>query len=137
MELNATGVTITTMKFQIQLPVVAIAFAGARIDSGVISAGYSQVIPNHPTAKKLLKTNKKTAAKIPVLVLVCEIAPASTNIEAACPVAPNNINFRRPNFSMVKMAMNEARKYSVPLHAARSRERNGDRPMLFWKTVAA
>jgi hypothetical protein len=41
-----------------------------------------QVIPSQPTAKKLLKTNKKTAAKIPVLVLVCEIAPASTNIEA-------------------------------------------------------
>jgi hypothetical protein len=54
----------------------------------------------------------------------------------ACPVAPNNINFRRPNFSMVKMAMNEARKYSVPLQAARSRERKGDRPMLFWNTVA-
>ena len=36
---NATGVTITTMKLKIQLAVVAIAFAGARISKGVISAG--------------------------------------------------------------------------------------------------
>lgn len=32
---------MTTMKFQIQLPVVEIAFAGALMLRGVISAGYS------------------------------------------------------------------------------------------------
>ena len=34
--LKATGVTITTMKLKIQFAVVEIAFAGARIDRGVI-----------------------------------------------------------------------------------------------------
>lgn len=38
---KATGVTITTMKLKIQFAVVEMAFAGARIDRGVISAGYS------------------------------------------------------------------------------------------------
>lgn len=37
--LNATGVTITTMKLKIQFPVVEMALAGARISKGVISAG--------------------------------------------------------------------------------------------------
>jgi hypothetical protein len=52
-------------------------------DLGTLDKNHAhQVIPSQPTAKKLLNTNKKTAANIPVLVLVCEIAPASTNIEA-------------------------------------------------------
>lgn len=55
----------------------------------------------------------------------------------ACPAAPNNMSLRRPNRSMVKMAMNDARKYSVPLQAARRRLRKLDRPMLFSKIVAA
>lgn len=46
---NATGVIITTMKLKIQLADVEIPFAGARILSGTISAGYSQVIPSQPT----------------------------------------------------------------------------------------
>ena len=68
---------------KIQFAVVEIALAGARIAKGVISAlqssqravhslkaccsthGYSQVIPSHPIAKKLLKTKRKTAAAIP------------------------------------------------------------------------
>lgn len=77
---NATGVIITTMKLKIQLPLeemlvypyltpncwrapylVDSAFVGARIRRGTISAGYSQVIPNQPKAKKVLKTNRKTA----------------------------------------------------------------------------
>jgi hypothetical protein len=41
MELKATGVTMTTMKLKIQFAVVEMAFAGARMSSGVISAGYS------------------------------------------------------------------------------------------------
>jgi hypothetical protein len=52
---------MTTMKLKIQFADVAIALAGARIFRGVISAGYSQVIPSHPTAKKELKTKRKTA----------------------------------------------------------------------------
>ena len=35
---KATGVTITTIKFQIQFPEVDTAFAGARILNGTISA---------------------------------------------------------------------------------------------------
>jgi len=71
---------------------------------GVISAGYNlssegfrlaqclgnyaelhpsayHVIPSHPTAKNELKTKRKTAATIPVVVLVCEVAPASIAID--------------------------------------------------------
>jgi hypothetical protein len=38
-------------------------------------------MPNQPTAKKLLKTKRKTAATMPVVVLVCEVAPARTAID--------------------------------------------------------
>jgi hypothetical protein len=38
---------------------------------------------------------------------------------------------------MVKMAMKEAKKYSVPFSAARRRLRKPERPMLFSKMVAA
>ena len=76
-----------------QLPVVEMALAGARMPRGVISAGYNlqsegtrsaqylkhqigltfrsyHVMPSHPTAKNELKTKRKTAATIPVVVLV-------------------------------------------------------------------
>ena len=53
---------ITTMKFQIQFPEVATALAGALMESGVISAGYNQVMPSHPIAKNVLKTKRKTTA---------------------------------------------------------------------------
>jgi hypothetical protein len=39
---------------------VEIAFAGARMLRGVISAGYNQVMPSQPTAKKELKTKRNT-----------------------------------------------------------------------------
>lgn len=114
-------------------------------------------MPNQPTAKKLLKTKRKTAATMPVVVLVCEVAPARIAIDicfsiswiraiessmlecslTAWPAAPNNMSFLRPNFSMVKIAMKEARKYSVPFSAARRRLRKPERPMLFSKIVAA
>jgi hypothetical protein len=58
-------------------------------------------------------------------------------MEAACPAAPNSMSLRRPTFSMTKMAMSEANQYSVPLHAARRRDRNGESPMLFSKIVGA
>lgn len=38
---------------------------------------------------------------------------------------------------MVKMAIKDARKYSVPLQAARRRLKKLERPMLFSKIVAA
>jgi hypothetical protein len=47
------------------------------------------------------------------------------------------MSFLRPNFSIVKMAMKEAKKYSVPFNAARRRLVKPDRPMLFSKIVAA
>ena len=38
-------------------------------------------MPNQPTAKKLLKTKRKTAATMPVVVLVYEVAPARIAID--------------------------------------------------------
>ena len=43
--------------------------------------GYSHVMPNQPIAKKLLNTKRKTAATMPVVVLVCEVAPARIAID--------------------------------------------------------
>jgi hypothetical protein len=47
------------------------------------------------------------------------------------------IRVRLPNFSMVKMAIQDAIQYSVPLHAANRRLRKGDRPMFCSNIVAA
>lgn len=97
---NAGGQTMTTMKLKIlfeskqlllltlggvpyQFAVVEMAFAGARIANGVISAGYSQVMPSQPMAKNELKTNRKTAATIPLVVPPFEVVPAKTAIDAA------------------------------------------------------
>jgi hypothetical protein len=122
----------------IQFAVVLIAFAGALILSGVISAGYNHVIPNHPIAKKLLNTNRKTVASSPKLALSMLLkAPARMAMEADMPAAPNIMRERRPNFSIVKMAIQDAIQYSVPLQAERRRDRKGERPMLFSKMVAA
>jgi hypothetical protein len=65
------------------------------------------------------------------------VVPARTAMEKDMPAAPNIINGRRPNFSMVKMAIQDAIQYSVPLQADRRRLRKGERPMLFSKMVAA
>lgn len=155
---NAGGVTMTTMNWghmvsnyleghergssgrtlKIQLAVVDMAFAGARIDSGVTSAGYSHVMPSQPTAKNELKTKRNTAAAMPALLLTSEylLVAASTTIEPDMPTAPKSISLRRPNFSMVKMAIQEAMKYSVPFNAASRRLKKLDRPMRT-KSVAA
>jgi hypothetical protein len=120
------------------LAVVEIAFAGALILNGVISAGYNHVMPSHPIAKKELNTNKNTVASNPNLeLLILLSAPARMAMEADMPAAPNIIRERRPNFSMVKMAIQEAIQYSVPLHAESRRLRKGERPMEFSKMVAA
>jgi hypothetical protein len=65
------------------------------------------------------------------------VVPARTAMDIDMPAAPNIINGRRPNFSIVKIAIHDAIQYSVPLQAESSRLRNGDRPMLFSKIVAA
>ena len=46
-------------------------------------------MPNQPTAKKLLKTKRKTAATTPVVVLVCEVAPARIAIEIYSKISAN------------------------------------------------
>ena len=84
MDAKATGVTITTIKLNAWLLLARMlkpiegykvhtqfadvdnAFAGARIRSGTISAGYNQVIPSQPIAKKVLKMKRKSAATMPV-----------------------------------------------------------------------
>lgn len=73
---------------------------------------------------------------MPRLVFAFEVVPERTAMLAAWPAAPKSINLRRPNFSIVKIAIIEAKKYSVPLHAARRRLRKSERPMR-WKIVAA
>jgi hypothetical protein len=53
------------------------------------------------------------------------------------PTAPNSIKPRRPKRSMVKMAIQEAIQYSVPLQAAKRRLRKGERPREPSNMVAA
>jgi uncharacterized protein YqjF (DUF2071 family) len=96
-----------------------------------------QVIPSQPTAKNELNTNRNTAATMPVVVLTFAVMAARTAMDAAWPVAPKSISGRRPNLSMVKMAIQEAMKYSVPFKAASKRLRNPESPMLFSNMVAA
>ena len=94
------------------------------------------VIPSHPTAKKELKTKRKTAAAIPVFLFVCAVVPARTAMDMACPAAPKIMSFRRPAFSMMKIAINEASQYSVPFRAASKREVKPERPMPVSNMVA-
>lgn len=115
---KAGGVIITTSQLKIQLLEVDRALAGARIRRGVISAGYSQVIPSQPTAKNELKTNKKTMPTIWHALASLEPTPARIAMEAHCPAAPKSISFRRPTRSTNQIAGREARKYSVPFRAA-------------------
>jgi len=66
-----------------------------------------------------------------------DVAPARIAIDIDIPAAPKIIKERRPNFSMVKMAIHEAIQYSVPLQADKSRLRNGDKPIDCSNMVAA
>lgn len=140
---KATGVIMTTMKFQIQLPDVERALAGARILRGTISAGYSQVMPSQPMAKNVLKTKRNTVWAIPALVpfevpeWVEEILSvmARITIESDMPMAPKIIRVRRPNLSTVNTATQEAMKYSVPLRAEIRRDIVALIPILFSSRV--
>lgn len=117
------------MKLKIQLEDVDKALAGARIRRGVISAGYSQVIPSQPMAKKVLKTKRNTIPAIWYgLSSGRELTPARMAMVMAWPTAPNNISLRRPIRSTKKTAGHEARKYSVPFKAATKRDKTGDMP---------
>jgi hypothetical protein len=143
-----TGVTMTTMNYasqrsclkpfnydikrltlNAQFTEVPSALAGAWILDGTISAGYNQVIPSHPIAKNVLNMDKKAAVVTPVAVPLALVVPARTAIETAMPAAPNSINGRRPNFSMVNTAIHDAREYLVPLAAVRMRDMKASRPM--------
>ena len=64
-DVNETGVIITTIKLNAQFALVLSPLAGALIFNGTISAGYSQVMPSQPTAKNVLKTKSMTAEMIP------------------------------------------------------------------------
>ena len=57
------------MKLKAQFALVLSAFAGARILSGTISAGYNHVMPNQPIAKKVLKRKRKRAATMPEVLV--------------------------------------------------------------------
>lgn len=78
----------------------------------------------------------RTAA-IPMLSLGRLVVPARTAMLIDMPAAPKIMRERRPNFSMVKMAIHDAIQYSVPLHAANSRDKNGESPIFCSKIVAA
>jgi hypothetical protein len=65
------------------------------------------------------------------------VAPARIAIDTDIPAAPNSMRERRPNFSMVKMAIHDAIQYSVPLQADKRRLRKGESLREFSKMDAA
>lgn len=96
---------------------------------------YNQVIPSHPTAKNELKTNSKIA----LMTLAAELSMlpkiARRIIVIVCPTDPKNINFRLPTRSISAIAIKDARKYSVPLHAAIMRDLTSEMPRFSNKIV--
>ncbi|CRJ80428.1 hypothetical protein BN1708_000245 [Verticillium longisporum] len=101
-------------------------------------------MPSQPMAKKVLKMKRKTMPVIwkavpsweltPVrmaMVAAWELTPVRMAMVAAWPAAPKSMSLRRPTRSTSQMGGSEARKYSVPLRAARRRDMNGDMPSCF------
>jgi len=78
-----------------------------------------------------------TARSPKLLLPILLVAPAKTAMDIDMPAAPKIIRERRPNFSIVKMAIQLAIQYSVPLQADKRRLRKGERPIEFSKMVAA
>lgn len=78
-----------------------------------------------------------TASNPKLLLPMLLVAPARIAMEIDMPVAPKIIKERRPNFSIVKMAIQLAIQYSVPLQADKRRLKKGERPIEFSKMVAA
>ena len=68
--------------------------------------------------------NRNSAATIPGPLPPRLVMMARMTMDMDIPAAPNSISCRRPNFSIVKTAIHEAIKYSVPLAAARILEVN-------------
>jgi hypothetical protein len=64
----------------------------------------------------------KAAATMPGPVPPILVITASNTILRLIPTAPKSIRVRRPNLSMVKTAIQDAAKYSVPFPAAKSRD---------------
>ena len=95
-------------------------------------------MPSHPMAKHVLNKNRKTVSAMPAFVLPPAArlsVTASTIIQIDMPAAPKIISLRRPIFSMVKTAIHEAMKYSVPLHAAMSLALKALNPTSFSRTL--
>lgn len=92
-------------------------------------------------AKKVLKTKRNTVAVTPYVVLSLgaplgsvvpvDTVPARMAIDAIMPKAPNSIRVRRPVLSISGRATKEAKKYSVPLAAANSRDISELKPREF------
>jgi hypothetical protein len=78
-------------------------------------------------------TASRPRLELPMLL----VAPASTAMEKDMPAAPKIIKERRPNLSIVNIAIQLAIQYSVPLHADSRRLRKGERPMEFSKIELA
>lgn len=78
------------LKLNIQFADVESAFACARISRGTSSAGYSHGIDSHPSAKKVLKTNRKVAATMPHFGPPMLVMAASIAIETAILINPTD-----------------------------------------------
>ena len=89
---------------------------------------YNHVMPNQPTAKKELKTNNSTALTTCAPLPLTLPSTARSTMVRHCPTAPKSMSLRRPTRSIRKMAIREARKYSVPLAAAMIRDLTSERP---------
>ena len=90
-------------------------------------------MPSHPSAKKVLKKNRKKAEPMPAFWLPASeyfVEIVSATIPKLMPAAPQSMSFLRPTFSMIAMAMSEARKYSVPLQAVSNDGRKPLRPIV-------
>lgn len=85
----------------------------------------------------LMPATLLTANNPKLLLPMLLVAPANTAMENDMPAAPKIIRDRRPNLSIVKIAIQLANQYSVPLQADKRRLRKGERPMEFSKMVAA
>jgi hypothetical protein len=80
----------------------------ALIRSGVISAGYNQVIPSQPTENHELKRNKHRTETTWAAVLpsyTSSYRPARMAIVAPIKIAVHKSRFRRPSRSITKMAI--------------------------------
>ena len=85
-------------------------------------------MPNQPIAKKLLKTKRKTVATMPVVVLVCEVAPARIAIDicgrVSIDVAREKKHSRMKSYSLTSRAKQHELSSSKLLDGEDSDERS-------------